>query len=363
MGEEERIKELEDLISNSQYNKRTQHAIGLYKAQLAKLKEKIEKKQTGTGGGGEGYAVRKTGDGTVLLLGFPSVGKSTLLNRLTNQDSEIGSYDFTTLDVVPGLLEYKHAKIQILDVPGVVQGAASGKGRGKEVLSVVRSADLVINLLDVHNPEHKEVLQKEIRDAHIRVNEKKPDVKIKKKAKDGISIASTVKLDINKQTLKDVLKEFRMMNADVVIRDKITVDQFIDCIEANKKYIPGITVVNKKDTVSKKRLKEVMKKTQADLAISAQEEDGLEELKELIFKKLDLIRIYMKEPRKDADMEEPLIIKRRSTIKNICEKLHKDMVKNFRFARVTGPSAKFPEQKLSLPHTVKDKDIVELHME
>ncbi|MEK6949157.1 MAG: GTPase, partial [Nanoarchaeota archaeon] len=125
----EKIKELDDLISKTKYNKSTQHAIGLYKAQLAKLKEK-QKARSG-GRKGEGYNVRKTGDGTVVLLGFPSVGKSTLLNALTNANSAVAAYAFTTLTVIPGILEYKHAKIQVLDVPGVMHGAAAGTGRGK----------------------------------------------------------------------------------------------------------------------------------------------------------------------------------------------------------------------------------------
>jgi len=150
----EKIKELEEQISNTKYNKKTQHAIGLYKAQLAKLKEK-QKSRSG-GKKGEGYTVRKTGDGTVVLLGFPSVGKSTLLNALTNANSPVGSYAFTTLTVIPGILDYKYAKIQILDVPGVVYGAAAGTGRGKEVLAVIRNADLILFLIDVFHPEHYE---------------------------------------------------------------------------------------------------------------------------------------------------------------------------------------------------------------
>lgn len=168
----EKIKELEELISKSKYNKKTQHAIGLYKAQLSKLKEK-QASRSSKGKKGEGYDVRKTGDGTVVLLGFPSVGKSTLLNKLTNSKSPVGSYAFTTLTVIPGTLEYKHAKIQILDVPGVVHGAAAGTGRGKEVLSVIRNSDLILILIDVFHPEHYEALLKEVYDTSIRINQKK----------------------------------------------------------------------------------------------------------------------------------------------------------------------------------------------
>src|SRR3989338_4416018 len=231
----EKIKELEDLISKSKYNKRTQHAIGLYKAQLAKLRDK--QKSRSAGKKGEGYAVRKTGDGTVVLLGFPSVGKSTLLNALTNANSRVGSYAFTTLTVIPGILEHRHAKIQVLDVPGVVHGAAAGTGRGKEVLAVIRNADLVLILIDPFHPEHLNALLKEIYDFDVRINQKAPDVKIVKTSRGGINIGTTVKLTkMDKKTIEDVLREFKINNANIVIRQDIDVDQLIDAILRCSRY-------------------------------------------------------------------------------------------------------------------------------
>ncbi len=360
MGNEDKIRELEDLIANSQYNKRTQKAIGMYKAQLAKLKEKEASRSSS--GGGEGFAVRKTGDGTVVLLGFPSVGKSTLLNNLTDANSEIGSYAFTTLTTVPGMLDYKHAKIQILDVPGIVHGAATGRGRGTEVFSVLRSADLILILLDVSFPNHYNAILKEIYDSGIRVNARRPDVKIKKTSKDGIKISKTVKLDMDDDTIKEVLKTFRINNADVVIRSEIGVDELIDCIEANKIYVPAITVLNKVDLVSDSEASKVARQVNADLLISAQNNMDLAELKELIFQRLNLVRIYMKEPGKDADLEIPLIIEKDSSVRDVCNKLHKDFVDKFKFCRVWGPSSKFPGQKLALKHVLKDNDILEIHL-
>lgn len=362
MGNEEKIKELEELIANSQYNKRTQKAIGIYKAQLAKLKEKEAVRSSG-GGGGEGYSVRKTGDGTVALLGFPSVGKSTLLNAITDAESEVGAYAFTTLTVIPGMLDYKHAKIQILDVPGIVKGAASGKGRGSEVISVLRTADLILLLIDVMNPDHYQVLLKEVYESGIRINERAPDVKIKKTSKDGIKISKTVELpNLDDETIESILRTFRINNADVLIRTQITADQFIDCLEANKVYIPAITILNKVDMVSKEYANKVAKEVNADLMISANNKLNLDKLKEIIFKKLNLIRIYMKEPRKEPDLEEPLIIFKDATVEDVCNKLHRDFFSKFKSCRVWGKSAKFPGQRQSLRHVLKDEDILELQI-
>lgn len=358
----DKIKELEDRISSTKYNKRTQAAIGMYKAQLARLKEK-EVTRGSAKQGGQGWEVRKTGDGTVILVGFPSAGKSTLLNALTDAKSEVGAYAFTTLTCIPGVMQHKHAKIQILDVPGIVKGAASGKGRGKEVLASMRSADLCIILLDATRPEEYDVIVREIYDTHIRLNQKKPDVKIVKTAKDGIRTGATVRLHhINEEAIKNILKEFRINNADVVLRDDITVDQFIDCVEANKKYMPAITVVNKADLVNKTDLRRIMKKYGADIAISAQKGENIEDLKELIFQKLDLIRVYLKEPTKEADMEVPLIMFRNCTVEDVCNKLHKDFKTKFKFARVWGPSAKFDGQKVMTKHHLKDGAVLEIHL-
>jgi len=356
-----KIKDMEDLIKGSKYNKRTQHAIGLYKAQLARLKEKQEARSKKSGPK-EGYSVRKSGDGTVLLLGFPSVGKSTLLNKLTNQESEVGMYDFTTLTVIPGLLDYKHAKIQILDVPGIVRGAAAGTGRGREVLSVMRNADLALILIDANYPEHLPIILNEIFDAHIRINQRRPDVRITKNSKDGIKIASTLKIDLTHETIKAIFKEFKISNATVIIRENITIDQLIDCIEDNKKYLPAIKLITKIDMVSDEKLKKVMKEVEPDLIISAKSGVGIDELKDKIFDAMNFMRVYLKEPNKEPDMDIPLIVFTDMSIRDICEKLHKDMVRLFKFARVTGPSAKFAGQKLSLNHVLKDGDILEIHL-
>ncbi|MGM5482181.1 MAG: OBG GTPase family GTP-binding protein [Nanobdellota archaeon] len=358
-----RIKELEDELAKTKYNKKTQHHIGLLKAKIAKLKEK-ESSRGGGKGGSEGYSVKKSGDSTVVLLGFPSVGKSTLLNALTNANSEVAEYAFTTLDVIPGLMEYNHAKIQVLDVPGIVEGAASGRGRGREVLAVLRSADLVLLLIDVNQPQQYNALLKEIYDSGLRLNKKKPDVVINKTAKGGLSIGTTVKLTkVDKKTLEAILKEYRIMNAEVVIRTDITADEFIDVIEGNKKYVKSGTIVTKADMTDPKEVNKIISEVNANLKISAQSGYNIPKLKQMIYDSLGLIRIYCKEINKEADLNEPMIMQKKSSIKDMCIKLHKDFLENFRYARVWGDSAKFEGQVFKKPtHVLKDGDIVELHI-
>src|SRR5512137_2417017 len=167
---EEQIKEVEDELGKTQYNKKTQHHIGKLKAKMARLKDDLELRRS-KGPKGGGYAVRKSGHATVALVGFPSVGKSTLLNQLTNAQSEVAAYQFTTLTVVPGAMEHRGAKIQILDLPGLIKDAHKGKGRGKEVLSVVRSADLILLMIDVFET-NIQVLVEELKTANLRLNQR-----------------------------------------------------------------------------------------------------------------------------------------------------------------------------------------------
>ena len=95
----------------------------------------------------------KSGDARVALIGFPSVGKSTLLSTVTTTESVVAAYEFTTLTCVPGVIQYEGAEIQLLDLPGIIEGAAQGKGRGRQVIAVARTADMVLMMLDATKGE------------------------------------------------------------------------------------------------------------------------------------------------------------------------------------------------------------------
>jgi len=286
------------------------------------------------------------------------VGKSTLLNSLTGTESAVAAYEFTTLDVVPGALEYKGATIQILDVPGIVKGAASGRGRGKEVLAVVRNADLAVILLDVFQLVHHDVLLAELYDAGIRVNSRPPDVTIVKKPRGGISVNSTVGLDLDDDTIKTVLGEYRIHNANVVIRENISIDQLIDAVLGNRKYIPGIVVINKIDLADEYTLRECREKFPNALLVSADKKVHMEELKEKLYQELGFIRIFLKPQGQPPDLDEPLIVRYGSSIGDICDKLHRDFKNRFRYAQIWGDSAKHKGQRTGLDHVLYDNDIL-----
>jgi small GTP-binding protein len=353
-----RIKELEDEISKTKYNKKTQHHIGLVKAKIAELREKRDSRQKSHS---TGYTIKRAGDATIALLGFPSVGKSTLLNSLTNAESKVAAYDFTTLDVIPGLLNYENAKIQIFDVPGIVSGAADGSGRGREVLAAIRSAELILMVIDLQKPAQFELLQKEVWETGIRLNQRPPDVKFRKTGFGGIDVAIACRLKkLNPALIKEMLRAMDVLNCQIIIRQDISDDQLIDVVKGNRVYMPGIIVINKAD-IDREKAEQLKKQLKADLAISAMNKENLEDLKKLIFERLGLIRVYTKEAGKPADLNEPMVMRRGATIKDVCERIHRNFISKFRYAKVWG-SSKFPGQIFGLDREVKDKDIVEIHL-
>ncbi len=354
---DEEIKAVEDEISTTKYNKATEGHIGRLKAKVAQLKELVQKRAASKSGG-EGFAVKKSGDASVVLVGFPSVGKSTLLNSLTGAESLVAAYEFTTLDVIPGTMKYKGATIQILDVPGLVKGAASGRGRGKEVISIVRNADLAVIMLDVFQLDHYEVLVQELNDAGIRVNSRPPDVTIRKKPRGGINISSTVELPLEEDTIKSIMGEYKLHNANVVIREPIDIDRLIDVILGNRKYIPALVVINKIDLADEDALTACREKFPDALLVSADKKMHIEELKEALYEKLGFIRIYLKKQGAPPDMDEPIIVRSGSTIGDICDRLHRDFRKRFRYAQVWGDSAKHEGQRAGLDHTMSDNDVL-----
>ena len=167
---------------------------------------------------------------------------------------------------------------------------------------------------------------------------------------------------MDKKTIEDVLREFKINNANIVIRQDIDVDQLIDAIEENKVYLPAIVALNKIDMVGKDELEKAKSRSKPDICISGEKKAGIKELKELIYKKLRIISIYLKEFSKKADMGEPLIMWEGSTLRDLCSKLHKDFVEKFKFARIWG-SSKFPGQHITkIDYILKDEDIVELRI-
>ena len=370
MGIPEKIKEIQDQIHRTQINKATEFHIGLLKAKIARLKREMHENVHGrtmhSGGENIGFDVRKAGDATVVLIGLPSVGKSTLLNSLTNARSRVASYQFTTLTAVPGMLHYRGAKIQVLDLPGIIEGASGGKGFGKRVLSVARSADLVLIVLDVFQPHHLSVLKKELAEGGIRLDEQPPNILIEKTSTGGISVNAQVPIKASERLIKEIMRLYGLHNGRLIIREpNLTDDQLIDVLNGNRIYLPSVIVLNKIDLVNSSFVQEIKSKIVGNnnnnnyfIAVSADSGINIDVLKEAIYQRLGFIRVYMRPKGGETDFKEPLIIKNGATVQDVCNKIHRNMARNFRYGLVWGKSAKFAGQKVGLDHKLADEDVL-----
>ncbi len=360
MGVPEKIKAIQDEMAKTQINKATEHHIGLLRAKLAKLRREQEESKSKKGGSVDGFDIRRAGDATVVLIGLPSVGKSTLLNKITDAKSAVGAFQFTTVTVVPGMMEYRGAKIQILDLPGIIKGASSGRGLGKRILSVARSADLVLLILDVFQPEHQDLLKNELTNIGIRLDQNPPNIIIEKTNSGGTSVSQIVTLTrMSEELLKDILRVYGFTNARVVIREDIDSEQLVDYISGNKTYAHSLAVINKIDLVDKKFLNSLKSKIKSDFVlVSADSELNISELKEKIYQKLRFIRIYMRPKGGQTDYKEPLITRKDSRIADVCNKLHRNMRKEFRYGLVWGKSVKFGGQRVGINHVLEDEDVL-----
>ncbi len=347
----EQINELEEEMRKLPYHKGTERHIGMIRAKISKLKEQEINgvmRSRGSGGGG-GYSVRKQGDASIVLVGPPSVGKSTLINSLTNASSKVASYEFTTLSVIPGMMDYRGARFQILDVPGIIQGAGEGKGRGKEVISVVRNADLIVFMSDIYKTSMLEVLQKEVETTGVRININPPDVRIEKRIDGGLAIASNVRQQLDRDTLKDIARECGIKNGIITLKENVTIERFIDALTPNRVYLPALYVINKVDA-----LKQKPEAKNNYLYISASKNIGLEEFKDAIWKILGFVTVYLVKPNEEPNKNEPIIVKNNFTLEDLGHKIGSEFLDNKIAAKIWGNGSKFAGQEVSLTAFVKD---------
>ncbi|PIZ59014.1 hypothetical protein COY23_00035 [bacterium (Candidatus Torokbacteria) CG_4_10_14_0_2_um_filter_35_8] len=241
------------------------------------------------------FAVKKEGVVQIAIVGAPNIGKSSLLKALTNVQAKVADYAFTTLKPIPAILNLNGAQIQLIEVPGLIEGTAKGKGSGRAFLSVARNADFIILMHD---------------------------------------------LSKGKEELKMILKE----------------------LSSYKIKKPSLIIGNKADLPeAPENLKEIKATFQEYkiVPISIKEGGGLQKVKKEVWNFLKLTRIFPKDKNGKA-ASSPVILKQGDNIECFVEKIHKDLLKDFKFAKVWGKSTKFAGQKVGLTHILKDKDTVQI---
>ncbi|KAF2263843.1 GTP-binding protein [Lojkania enalia] len=360
----DKIKEIEEEMRRTQKNKATEYHLGLLKGKLARLRAQLLEPAPGSGGGGgSGFDVSKSGDARIALVGFPSVGKSTFLSKITKTKSEVAAYAFTTLTAIPGVLEYGGAEIQILDLPGIIEGAAEGKGRGRQVISAAKTSDMILMVLDAtKKAEQRKLLEQELEAVGIRLNRDPPNIYLKPKKAGGMKITfQSPPKNLDEKMIYNICRDYKLLNVEVLIRDEnATVDDFIDTImKDHRKYIRCLYVYNKIDSVSLDFLDSLAREPHT-VVMSCELDLGIQDVVDRCWEELRLIRIYTKRKGVDPDFNEALIVRNGSTIEDVCDQIHRTLKETFKYALVWGASARHVPQRVGLGHVVADEDVVSI---
>lgn len=260
-------------------------------------------------------------------------------------------------------------KIQMLDLPGIIEGAASGKGRGREVIAVARSADLVMMVLDAareQNNQHRDILTRELETMGIRLNRRPPDIYYKRKATGGVKFNATCPVtqlgDNPADAVTRILGGYRIHNAEVLFREDCSMDDLIDVIEGNRKYVRCLYVYNKIDTLSIEEVDELARKPDS-VVISIYMSLNLDYLLQRMWDYMGLIRIYTKRRGQAPDLSQPIVLSSERhglTVEAVCKGISKEFVPIFNFALVWGRSTKFNPQRVGLSHGLLDEDVIQV---
>ncbi len=365
----EKLVALELMLSTIPKHKGTEKMQLQIKRNLSKLKKEVEKeKELKKGGtGGTSFFVRKEGAAQVALAGLPNSGKSTILNKLTGRDVGIGDYAFTTVKPTPAMLQYKGIQIQLVDMPGLIEGVSLGKGMGGPLISAIRAVDAIMILVDLSVDPVKdlELIIKELEAKGLRLNKKVPNIEIQKIPTGGIEIiGDNFLIECNSQDVKKILQEERVHNAIITIKEPVTLTDIFEVLDSSLEYKKAIIIGTKGDLPGSKEGLERLEKHVKNFKvfpISAINNVNLDILPSEIFSILGIIRVYTRSPGREID-NEAMPMKIDSTALDAAKKVHKNLYKNFKFARVWGDSAKFDGQRVGPEHVLRDGDIIEIHI-
>lgn len=281
------------------------------KSKISEAKEDAEQAKKGGKKGGVSYKIPKQGAGQCVIVGGPNAGKSRLLTRLTRAQVEVAPYPFTTREPYAGMMEWEDVKVQLIDTPPITPDFMEGW-----VSSMVRAADAALLMVDLGDD-------------------------------DGPFAAESVL-----ERLKDV--KTILIGEPPVADEDFSIQYVRTLLLANKIDLPGV----------EERLEIVGEMYGSRFPIhvlSAEHGQGLEEARHAIYKFLNVIRVYTKQPGKQPDMTAPYSVPAGSTLMEMAALVHRDFAENLKSARIWGTGV-FEGQSVRRDHVLHDKDVVELHI-
>ena len=365
---EERLRLMGEFLSIVPKHHGTDRMISQVKKQMAALREEIDKKKRmQKAGSAPTFFVPKAGAAQVAVVGPTNVGRSSLLSAVTNAQVKVTPYPYGTKTPVPGMLLYEDIQFQLVEVPAIVEGSSEGRFDGFLKLSMARNADALIIVVDVRDDPAGNffMIAEELANSRILIVKPEGEVEIEKRV--GTQIQFLWEGELSGCSTEDVialLGEYKIRSALVRIRGVVTLDTVEEAIFGNTVYRPTLILANKADlrpdrgTIEQLR----MASEPLDVIIASTEHTHnlTATLGEKLFRLLDVTRIYTKEPGK-ASAKIPMVFKGPVTVGELARMIHNDFYENFKYARVWGHAAKFPNEKVGLERKLTDGTIVQLY--
>jgi len=364
-----RLKLMAEFLSLVPKHKGTAKLCAHVRRLMSQLRDEIERrKRARRGGGAPSYYPEKSGAAQVVILGPTNVGRSSLLRAVTNAEPEVAPYPFTTRRPIPGMLQYEDVQIQLVEAPPLVEGASEGRGDGYRILSLARNGDGLILMIDLTDDpvEQYRMISTELEKARILTVKPRGEVIIERR-RYGSDIQFIWEGSLEGCTAGDVvelLKSYGIRSAVIRVRGVATLDDVEDAIYGASVYRPTLVIANKADVgVDPKTLRELRELVSPlELMVTSTQRGGglTEKLGSKLFRLLNLIRVYTKEPG-EKPSPRPFIVRRGATIGDLARMIHSDLHRGFRYARLWGPSARFPGERVGPDRVLEDGDIVEIH--
>jgi ribosome-interacting GTPase 1 len=169
---------------------------------------------------------------------------------------------------------------------------------------------------------------------------------------------------VDEEVVKKVLHEYKLFNVELVLREPITVDQLLDIIEGNRKYVKCLYVYNKIDLLSIEELDEIARRPMS-VPISAHSELNFDGLLERAWQELALTRVYTKPKGEFPDFDGPVVLTPQrgtgeTTVENAVLQIHRGLLKEMKSALVWGTSVRSSPQICSLKHVLEDEDVIQV---
>ncbi len=307
---EERLAALKKMYTLIPKHKASEKLQADLKTKMSEAREEIEREKKSPKKGGVSYKIPKQGAGQYVMVGAPNVGKSRLLTRLTRAAPEVAPYPFTTREPHAGMMAWEDVHVQLIDTPPITADYLEGY-----LSSMVRSADAALLLLDLGDD-------------------------------DGPFAAETVAEQLAQ-------KKTVLVGQPPTERDDPTIEHIKTLLVANKSDLPGAG--DRLEIV-----REMFGPRYPIHAITAEHGTGLEDLRNAIYRFLNVIRVYTKHPGKPADLESPFTCPAGSTLLGFAALVHRDFAESLKSARIWGTGV-FDGQTVGREHVLYDKDVVELH--